>query len=284
MEPLIRNISDTARWVAVFRAQESERPDAIFIDPFARRLAGERGEKIANAITFSTKNSWSFVARTFLFDEYIKQQFNFGYDMIINLACCLDTRPYLMELPVSLTWVEVDLSGIMNYKESILAGEKPNCILEKIHLDLANRDARVKLFTQLGSKADKALIISEGLISYLDEEEVGSLAQDLSSQNSFKRWVLDYFSPGLLELIQKEMGSFMKEGNAILKFAPEEGEGFFNSHGWKAIESKSNLKTAQSLQRLPEEMMALAAYPEPEGPKGSFPWTGVGLFENIDKA
>jgi len=269
MGPLIRNISDTARWVAVFRAEESERPDAIFNDPFARRLAGERGEKIANAIAFSTKNSWSFVARTFLFDEYIKQHVKLGYDMIINLACGLDTRPYRMDLPASLTWVEADLPGIMNYKESILKDEKPNCLLQKIHLDLANRDARVKLFTQLGNKADKALIVTEGLISYLGDEEVGSLAQDLSDQHSFQRWVLDYFSPGLLELIQKEMGSFMKEGNAILKFAPEEGEEFFTSHGWKVIESKSNLKIAESLQRLPEEMMALAAIPEPEGPKGS---------------
>lgn len=284
MGPLIRNISDTARWVAVFRAEESERPDAIFNDPFARRLAGERGAKIANAITFSTKNSWSFVARTYLFDEYIKQHVNLGYDIIINLACGLDTRPYRMDLPASLTWVEVDLPGIMNYKESILAGEKPNCIVEKIHLDLANKEARVKLFTQLGNKAEKALIVSEGLISYLDDNEVGLLAQDLSAQDSFKRWVLDYFSPGLLEMIQKEMGSFMKEGNAILKFAPEEGAEFFLGHGWKVIESKSNLKIAESLQRLPEEMMALAALPEPEGPKGSFPWTGVGLFENINKA
>lgn len=37
-EPLIRNVSDTARWVAVFRAMESERPDAVFRDPLARRL------------------------------------------------------------------------------------------------------------------------------------------------------------------------------------------------------------------------------------------------------
>lgn len=284
MGPLIRNISDTARWVAVFRAEESERPDAIFNDPFARRLAGERGEKIANTIAFSSKNSWSFVARTFLFDQFIKQHVDLGYEMIINLACGLDTRPYRMPLPASLTWVEVDLPGIMSYKESILAGEKPNCKLQKMNLDLANREARVELFKQLGRKTDKALIVSEGLISYLDDEEVGSLARDLSAQESFKRWVLDYFSPGLLDMIQKEMGSFMKEGNAVLKFAPEEGEGFFDCHGWKAIESKSNLKTAESLQRLPEDMIAFAANPEPEGPKGSFPWTGVCLFENINKS
>ena len=33
-EPLIRNISDTALWVAVYRAWESERADAVFRDPF----------------------------------------------------------------------------------------------------------------------------------------------------------------------------------------------------------------------------------------------------------
>ncbi len=36
-EPLIRNISDTARWAAVYRARETERQDALFRDPFARR-------------------------------------------------------------------------------------------------------------------------------------------------------------------------------------------------------------------------------------------------------
>jgi len=42
----IDHISDTARWVAVYRAMETARPDAIFRDPFADRLAGERGHQI----------------------------------------------------------------------------------------------------------------------------------------------------------------------------------------------------------------------------------------------
>jgi O-methyltransferase involved in polyketide biosynthesis len=36
MPSLINNISDTAKWVAVFRADESDRPDAIFGDPYVR--------------------------------------------------------------------------------------------------------------------------------------------------------------------------------------------------------------------------------------------------------
>jgi O-methyltransferase involved in polyketide biosynthesis len=44
------HISDTAFWTAALRAQESERDDAIFRDPFARRLAGERGFEIVRLI------------------------------------------------------------------------------------------------------------------------------------------------------------------------------------------------------------------------------------------
>ena len=282
MEPLIENISDTAKWVAVFRADESERPDAIFHDPFARRLAGKKGEQIADAIEFSRNNSWSFVARTFLFDEFIKQNVDLGYDMVINLAAGLDTRPYRMVLPAKLNWIEVDLPGIMNYKQSILANEKPKCDLQSISLDLSDRNARLDLFKKLAGECEKALIVSEGLISYLDEEEVGTLAQDLSAQNSFKRWVLDMMSPGLLTMVKKEMGSFLKEANAVFKFAPQEGEGFFLTHGWKHIESRSKLKTAATLKRLSDEMMAYAAYPEPEGPKGDYPWSGDCLFENVN--
>ena len=60
----IRRISDTARWVAVYRARESEWPDAVFRDRFARRLAGVRGARIAASIPFAEKKSWPLVART----------------------------------------------------------------------------------------------------------------------------------------------------------------------------------------------------------------------------
>jgi O-methyltransferase involved in polyketide biosynthesis len=41
--PPIRNVSDTARWAAHYRALESAREDALFLDPLAQRLAGDRG-------------------------------------------------------------------------------------------------------------------------------------------------------------------------------------------------------------------------------------------------
>jgi methyltransferase (TIGR00027 family) len=282
MSSLVANISDTAKWVAIFRAEESERPDAVFHDPFARKLAGEKGEQIANAIGFGRENSWSFVARTFLFDEFITQHVAEGYDMILNLAAGLDARPYRMDLPLSLQWVEVDLPGILEAKEKVLNDETPRCHLTRFRLDLADQKARTELFKNLSSKANKILVMTEGLIIYLTSAQVASFAIDLSSQNNFKRWMFDLVSPALLKMIQERMGPALGGSGAVFQFAPEEGEEFFLQYGWRNIESRSGLKTAASLNRLNEQMLQVAILPEPQGRRDQFPWTGVCLFENMN--
>src|SRR5919109_3685118 len=172
MEPLIRDISDTARWVAVYRARETERPDAAFRDPFARRLAGERGEEIARALPMAEEAAWSFIARTHLFDRFVLRAVEGGADLVVNLAAGLDARPYRMALPPSLRWVEVDLPEILDYKEQVLRGAKPVCALERVRLDLSNHDARRGLFARLGREATNVLAVSEGLLIYLMRDEV----------------------------------------------------------------------------------------------------------------
>ena len=175
-EPLIRNISDTAQWAAAFRAQETERRDALFRDPLARRLAGERGEQIASAMTMHTKNAWSWVMRTYVFDQYVERQLGAGVDTVLNLAAGLDARPYRMDVSPTLRWIEVDLPDLLAYKEEILAGERPRCVLERIPMDLSDVARRRALFSQIGATSKRVLIISEGLLVYLSAEDVGSRA------------------------------------------------------------------------------------------------------------
>lgn len=277
--PLVRNVSDTALWVAVYRARETERPDALFRDPYARRLAGSRGEKIAASLPFSDKASWAWVARTVLFDEFIEEQVRSGADLVVNLAAGLDARPYRMALPPSLKWVEVDLPGILAYKEEILAGATPVCVLERVRLDLRDVGGRRELFERLGRDARRALIVSEGLLGYLATEEVASLARDLAAPPGLRTWVLDIMSPGLLKMIQKDSGAQLSAAGAALKFGPPEGPGFFVPHGWKPVDVRSPLKTAARLKRLGFGMRLIAKLPESKGPQGSRPWSGVCLFE-----
>ena len=274
---LIQNISDTARWAAVYRARETERPDALFRDPFARRLAGERGEEIANAIAFSNQNTWSWIARTYLFDHFITQEIAGGCDLVINLAAGLDARPYRMNLPASLQWIEIDLPGILDYKEEILRDDKPVCALERIRLDLSDASARREVFAKLGTRGSKALVISEGLIVYFTADEVGALAQELAVPPTFQRWITDLCSPGLLKLLKKKMGTQMGD-SAVLKFAPPEGPAFFAPYGWKPLEVRSFMKTAAQLKRVPFFLKIISLLPESNAEQGSRPWAGACLL------
>ena len=52
-DTLIESVSDTAFWIAHYRAVETKRRDALFRDPLAGVLAGDRGEKIARAMPMS---------------------------------------------------------------------------------------------------------------------------------------------------------------------------------------------------------------------------------------
>ena len=277
--PLIRNVSDTALWVAVYRARETERPDAAFRDPFARRLAGPRGEEIARSFPFSDKAAWAWVSRTVLFDQLIEEQVRAGADLVVNLAAGLDARPYRMALPPALKWVEVDLPDMLADKAEILAGEKPVCSLERVGLDLSDVSARRALFERLGRSASRVLVVSEGLLIYLTPEEVGALARDLASPGTFRNWALDIASPGLLKMIQKDSGAQLSAAGAELKFGPAEGPGFFVPHGWKPVDIRSPLKTGARLKRLSFGLRLIAMLPESSGPQGSRPWSGVCLFE-----
>jgi methyltransferase (TIGR00027 family) len=273
-EPLIRNISDTARWVAVYRARETERPDALFKDPYARKLSGQRGEEIARSLPFAEKYAWPYVARTINFDRIIKDQISQGTDMVINLAAGLDARPYRMDLPAQLQWVEVDLAPLTDYKEEILAGEKPRCQLRRVRLDLADREKRQQLFRELGEKSKKTLILTEGLLVYLNPQEVLDLGRDLAAQPSFRDWAIDLASPGLLKMLQKNLGELEKAGSP-LKFAPAEGPDYFSASGWKPIEVYSIMKTAAKVNRLPFGLKLLSLLPESNGRQGGRPWSAV---------
>ena len=281
---LIRNVSDTARLVALARAVESERPDALFRDPFARRLAGERGTRIAKSNPLGARKSaagWPIVTRTYVIDQMIQAHIAQGGDMVINLAAGLDTRPYRMEVPPSLQWIEVDLPEIFAHKEEILRGEKPVCSLERIRLDLSDVPARRELFARLARQSRKALVISEGLVVYLSSDDVALLAQDLAAQPSFRSWILDMVSPKLLATLQKRMTANLKQA-APFKFAPQEGPAFFAKFGWTVVEANSLLRVAARLHRAPFYLIPISWLPDSHGTQPQRPWGGVCLFSRAN--
>jgi len=257
--PLIENVSDTAFWVAHHRGLEGERSDALFSDPLATVLAGERGRKIAESMPQPQMTTWALVIRTCIIDDFIREAVAKGADTILNLGAGLDTRPYRMELPSALTWIEVDYPAVIAFKESRLAGETPRCKLERLKVDLADASERRQMLAGLDARAKKMLVLTEGVIPYLTTDAVGALADDLRSLRSAHWWIVDYFAPQVLKMRARRMKHKMQ--NAPFKFDPGDWFGFFQAHGWHCAEMRYLADESDRLRRkMPLPLAALVYF------------------------
>lgn len=246
---VLENISDTARWVAVYRALETEREDALFRDPFARTLAGTRGEQIVDLVAHGRRIAWALIVRTAVFDELIRGRVAAGAEVVVNLAAGLDARPWRMDLPASLTWIDVDLPGILTRKADELRDARPACRYEAIHADLTRSAERRAVLDRVAAAGRRALVVTEGLLIYLTEQQVGELATDLAACPAMRWWILDLVSPGLLKHLSRSMGKKLEKGNAPLRFAPDEGTDFFARFGWRELVFRSTWAESQRLDR-----------------------------------
>ncbi len=247
MTQLIRNVSDTAFMVAGFRALETERAEPLFRDPLAARLAGDHGRAILATVPQSFVGAWSVVIRTVIIDGFIQRAVKDGVDTILNLGAGLDTRPYRMELPRSLRWIEVDFPDVIALKESRLANEPPCCRLDRVGLDLTDRVARRAFLSDISAGATKMLVITEGVVPYISEADVADLADDLRQVDKVRFWITDYFSPQAIKFGAKLRRRFMR--NAPFQFAPKDWFSFFAAHGWKASEIRYLSEEAERLGR-----------------------------------
>jgi methyltransferase (TIGR00027 family) len=236
-DTLIRDVSDTAFMVAAFRAMEGEREDALFHDPLSKKLAGEQGRKIVAALPGGTPRTqlmaWLMAVRTVIIDELIHTSLAEGTDAVLCLGAGLDTRPYRLDLPGSLCWIEVDFRHIIELKEGLLMGERARCLVERVQLDLGDLPARRKLLEDIGARFKRVLVLTEGVVVYLTVEAAAGLADDLTSQRTFAQWIVDYISPTTVRFSRRR-GAAMR--NAPFLFDPKDAFGFFKEHGWACRE------------------------------------------------
>ncbi len=250
MKEQINQVSDTAFMAAAYRAIETNHPNAIFHDPLAEKLAGDRGKKIiGNLPKQAFIGGWSVVIRTRIIDDFIQNAIaDGGVDTILNLGAGLDTRPYRMDLPESLRWIEVDYPHVLELKEARLLGETPRCRLQRISLDLADVGARRALLGDVASQSKKVLVLTEAVTPYLSEDAVASLGTDLRLHESIGYWVVDYFSPASYEY-RRRSGMSRSMKRAPFLFEPKDYFGFFLRIGWKPKETQYFATEAERLRR-----------------------------------
>lgn len=186
----ISHVSDTALMVAACRADETELEDAFVRDPFAARLAGERGFAILNAVPNSQMLRFGLGIRTRVIDDLLNEALAaHSITTVLSVGCGLDTRPWRLPLSPDLRWIEVDFQDMLDYKQNLMTGETPYCHVERLSVDLNDPTQRQRMYEVAGNA--RTLVITEGLLLYLPAATVQGLVSESWQQSGIGHWISD---------------------------------------------------------------------------------------------
>lgn len=186
----ITHVSDTALMVAACRAHETELEDAYIRDPFAARLAGDRGPAILQALPHSKVVRLGIAIRTRFVDELLLEALaHHSITTVLSVGCGLDTRPWRLDLAPDLRWLEVDFAEMLDYKDRAMFGETPRCRRERLTVDLNDPVQRAAMYQAAGSAL--ALMLTEGLLLYLPAATIEAMAAESSSHSGVRHWISD---------------------------------------------------------------------------------------------
>jgi len=208
-------ISSTAYYVCAQRARETDRPDRIIVDPYARVLAGEVGKTFLEQMDLALKNDemqrstpvlQRFMAyRTFILDSLLLKAIkDNNIKQVVNVACGLDTRPYRLQLENTVQFFELDFPAVIRRKQQVLQGIQPNpkptCTLHSLEVDLTESHWKDSLIKNGFQPTEPCVFITEGLLYYLTREQIRILLVHISQLSAVNSYIIgDMFSPKMME-------------------------------------------------------------------------------------
>ncbi|SON59526.1 Putative S-adenosyl-L-methionine-dependent methyltransferase [Mycobacterium simulans] len=180
------SVGTTAVMVAAARAVETDRPDPLIRDPYAKLLVTNAGAGViweamldqsmvakVEAIDTDTaaivQHMRSYQAvRTNFFDTFFNNAVADGVRQIVILASGLDSRAYRLDWPVGTTVYEIDQPKVLAYKSTTLAknGVTPAADRREVPIDL-RQDWPGALCAAGFDPAARTAWLAEGLLMYL---------------------------------------------------------------------------------------------------------------------
>ncbi|GHJ11305.1 S-adenosyl-L-methionine-dependent methyltransferase [Micromonospora humidisoli] len=228
-------ISYTAQWTAAARAQETERPDGIVRDEYARQLAEPRGFELLEHYRGAGVVDFVAVRTRYIDDALVRLLAETGIQQVVMLANGMDVRTHRLRWPPGVTVYEVDHDALLDEKQRRLAelDAEPQVNIVSIGADLAGDWLTV--LTSAGFVPDeRTLWIAEGLIFFLTEAQAGRLLRGVAGASQpGSRLVLDLASAALLRhpMTQSFLQRLRDDGTPW-QFGTDHPAEFLAAHGW----------------------------------------------------
>ena len=266
------SVGSTAVMVAAARAVETERPDPLIRDPYARLLVSNAGAgilweamldpEVAAKVEALDEDSAAHLhhmrgyqaVRTHFFDTYFNDAVAAGIRQIVILASGLDSRAYRLDWPAGTTVYELDQPEVLAYKSTTLAdnGVSPSADRREVAIDL-RQDWPAARRAAGFDPTQRTAWLAEGLLMYLPAEAQDRLFTLIGELSPAGSRVSAETAPNHAEERRQQMRErFKKVADEIgLEQTVDVGElmyrddnradvtDWLNEHGWRATAEHS---------------------------------------------
>jgi methyltransferase (TIGR00027 family) len=232
-------VIDTARWVAAARAREHERPDRLFEDAYAARLAGDTGPaELAGLEAVTGDAGYQLALRTRFLDDVMSSVLaNRPIRQVVVPAAGMDARAFRLRWPAPVRWYEIDLPPLVDAKREGLSGVSPSPGLAWHCLASDLRDAWELPLTTAGHlAAEPTLWLAEGLFVYLDAASVDSILSRIARLSAPGSIVLADFAGAAMfrtPAARPWLDALAARG-IVWQFGTDEPEALLERHGFRA--------------------------------------------------
>ncbi|MEV4312922.1 SAM-dependent methyltransferase [Actinocrispum sp. NPDC049592] len=220
-------VAQTSRLTAALRARESARPDALFTDPFAARLAGEAG----TALLAEFGDNSTIAVRTRFFDDVITAA---EARQLVILAAGMDSRAFRLALPEDAELYEVDRPEVLRLKDSLIT-EAPVCRRVSVGADLTG-DWAEPLLAAGFEQGRPTCWLAEGVMQYLAAVDVAALLDRVTGLSAAGSLLLtDFVGQSLLDSpALRPMLELFAAHDMTWRFGTDQPEELLEPLGWRA--------------------------------------------------
>src|ERR1700744_1365913 len=261
------SVGTTAVMVAAARAVETEQPDALISDPYAKLLVTNAGAGVlweamldpAVAAKVESLDAESAAhlqhmrgyqaVRTNFFDTFFKDAVPDGIRQVVILASGLDSRAYRLDWPAGTTVYELDQPQVLDYKSTTLAenGVTPSGDRREVAIDL-RQDWPAALRAAGFDPAAPTAWLAEGLLMYLPAEAQDKLFPQIGELSAPGSRVSAETAPSHADERRQQMRERFKKvseelgleetvdvGELMYRDEPRaDVTEWLNEHGWRA--------------------------------------------------
>lgn len=211
---------------AALRARESARPDRLFDDPYAARLAGPEGE----ALLREFGDNVTIAIRTRHYDAKITES---PLTQRVWLAAGMDSRAYRLTFPPGTRLYELDRPAVLSLKASLLP-DAPACERIPVPVDLA--DDWVTPLREAGFDPEVPTFwLIEGLVMYLAAADVTRLLARVSEVSAAgSELLVDFAGTSLLTspMMQETLRQYA-EHDMTWRYGTDDPESLLEPLGWR---------------------------------------------------